>query len=185
MAKILILVYSAHGGTYALAEEIAAGVLESGSEYWLRKVPGSQGDCPVVSRQDYQNADGWIVGSPAYFGNMAAPMQAFFDTLGGFWSQGGLQGKPAAVFTSASSLHGGQEAALLAMHIPLLHLGAVIVGIPFYQTGLDKTTSGGTPYGASHWAPLPSTPLSESEKTLARVLGKRVALIAQQLVVRC
>ncbi len=185
MTKILVLFYSAHGSTEALAQAICDGLLDSGSEYILRRVTGSFGKCPVVSQEDYQNADGWIVGSPAYFGNMAAPMQAFFDTLGGFWGNGGLQGKPAAVFTSASSLHGGHESTLLAMHVPLLHLGAVIVGIPYYQTPLEKTQAGGTPYGASHWAITPSTPLTLIEEELAQILGRRVGLISQQLKIRC
>ena len=188
MSKILVLYYSTHGSTFQLARCICEGVLEGGSEYILRTVPSSSsslGGAPLVAPEDYKGADGWIIGSPTRFGNMAAPMQAFFDSLGAFWHAGGLDGKPAAVFTSASSLHGGHESTLLSMHVPLLHLGAVIVGIPYYQTVLAETSSGGTPYGASHWARQPSSELTEDEKALATALGKRVALISQKLKNLC
>jgi len=181
MSKILVLYYSTHGATLQLARSICEGVLEGGSEYVLRAVAGSCGEIPLVTPDDYRQADGWIVGSPTRFGNMAAPMQAFFDSLGAFWHAGGLNGKPVGVFTSASSLHGGHESTLLAMHVPLLHLGAIIVGIPYFQTALADTFSGGTPYGASHWAKKSTTALTEDEKSLAIALGKRVAIISQKL----
>ena len=185
MTKILVLYYSTHGATLDLARNICDGVLDAGCEYVLRTVPSSrpsiEGGAPIVSVEDYTTADGWIIGSPTRFGNMAAPMQAFFDSLGSFWMSGGLNGKPAGVFTSASSLHGGHESTLLSMHIPLIHLGAVIVGIPYYQTCLNETLSGGSPYGATHWAPTTKTLLTDHEKKLAQTLGKRVACIATKL----
>lgn len=185
MSYVLVLYHSTYGATESLAKVICEGVLDAGGEYRLRKVEGATGECPVVTAEDYENAAAWIVGSPTRFGNMASAMKKFFDSLGGFWMQGGLKGKPVAVFTSTSSLHGGQESTLLSMHIPLLHLGGVIVGIPFYQTGLAQTQSGGTPYGASHWASAPGSVLTDSEKDLARVLGKRVTLLSQQITQPC
>jgi len=137
---------------------------------------------PYVSVEDLAECDGLLLGSPTRFGNMAAPMKHFLDGLGAQWVNGTLAGKPAAVFTSTASMHGGQESTLLSMQLPLLHHGCLIVGIPFTEAALSHTTSGGTPYGASHVAGANDDPQpSEDEATLARALGRRVADIARRL----
>ncbi|WP_267124793.1 NAD(P)H:quinone oxidoreductase, partial [Xanthomonas sacchari] len=137
---------------------------------------------PYVDASDLRECVGLALGSPTRFGNMAAPVKHFIDGLGADWASGTLAGKPAAVFTSTASLHGGQEATLLSMHLPLLHHGCLIVGIPYTEPLLSSTRSGGTPYGASHVAGADDDPQpSEEEAQLARALGRRLAEIAQRL----
>ena len=137
---------------------------------------------PYVEVRDLEECAGLALGSPTRFGNMAAPMKHFLDSTGAQWQNGALAGKPAAVFTSTSSQHGGQESTLLSMMLPLLHHGMLIVGIPFTEPALNNTTSGGTPYGASHVAGFGSElPISDDEKRLATALGRRLAEVAQKL----
>ncbi|MEM1080456.1 MAG: NAD(P)H:quinone oxidoreductase [Pseudomonadota bacterium] len=191
MSEILILVHSTHGNTLALAREIARGVESVGHQARLRSVPPitsalspepttwpDQGPA-LVERSDLAECDGLILGSPTRFGNMAAALKHFLDATGSEWFSGTLTDKPAAVFTSTSSLHGGQEATLLSMMIPLLHHGMILVGLPYTEKALSTTTTGGTPYGASHWSgPDSDRPLSDDEIKLGRALGKRVAKVA-------
>lgn len=192
---ILILYYSRYGATKAMAHHIARGV-ESSSKLGarLRTVPAvspvvekAEPSIPeegslYVTKADLQNAKGIILGSPTRFGNMAAPLKHFLDGTSDLWLSGSLINKPAAVFTSSSSMHGGQESTLLSMILPLIHHGAYIVGIPYSEPALTLTQTGGTPYGASHVAGKDSkNPLSEDEKTLCFALGKRVASLALQL----
>lgn len=195
MTEILILYYSRHGATKKLAQAIARGVeMVEGAQAKLRtvaeisnvceqtepKIP-EQG-CIYASEQDLQQCDGLIIGSPSHFGNMAAPLKYFIDQSSSTWMSGGLNGKPGAVFTSSSSLHGGQESTLFAMMTPLLHHGMMIVGIPYSETELLHTTTGGSPYGSTHFAgDNNSQQLSDSEIKLANALGKRVAVTAQKL----
>jgi NAD(P)H dehydrogenase (quinone) len=195
MADILILYYSRSGSVAQLARRIARGVDEvPGMQARLRTVPPvaavttvaappePEDGAPYVERSDLVDCAGLILGSPTRFGNMAAPLKHFIDSLGAEWASGCLVGKPAAVFTSTASMHGGQESTLLSMLVPLLHHGMLITGIPFTEGQLSSTTSGGTPYGASHWTgPEGSTVLSEDERVLARALGRRVAQIAHKL----
>jgi NAD(P)H dehydrogenase (quinone) len=137
---------------------------------------------PYATHDDLVQCCGLILGSPTRFGNMAAPVKFFLDGTSALWVSGALEGKPAAVFTSTQTLHGGQESTLLSMMIPLLHHGMILVGLPFTQRGLSDTRSGGTPYGASHVAALSGHgELSESERELARALGTRVATLADRL----
>ncbi len=195
MADILILYYSRGGAVAALARQIARGVeAVEGMQARLRTVPPvaavtqvvapavpDQG-APFVDLQDLESCAGLILGSPTRFGAMAAPLKQFIDGLGGLWAAGTLVDKPAAVFTSTATQHGGQESTLLSMLIPLLHHGMLPVGIPFTESALNTTTTGGTPYGASHVAGArDELALSEDEKTLARALGRRVARIAHRL----
>ena len=193
MTEILVLYYSRFGATEALAREVCRGV-DSVAESRLRTVPAvstvteaTQPDLPdsgppYATREDLADCAGLILGSPTRFGNMAAPVKYFLDGTGSEWLKGTLSGKPAAVFTSTSTLHGGQEATLLSMAIPLLHHGMLLVGIPFTEPELSTTTTGGSPYGASHttWN-RESDGLSEEEISLARALGRRVASIAVRL----
>ncbi|HMB55739.1 MAG TPA: NAD(P)H:quinone oxidoreductase [Arenimonas sp.] len=194
MRDVLILYYSRSGSVAQLARQIARGVEEAGLQARLRTVPAvapvtqiaasavPEDGAPYVERRDLAECAALILGSPTRFGNMAAPLKHFLDGTGAEWASGTLVGKPAAVFTSTSTMHGGQEATLLSMMIPLLHHGAVIVGIPYTEPALSATRSGGTPYGASHVAGSDDkAPLSEEEKQLARALGKRVAEIARKL----
>jgi NAD(P)H dehydrogenase (quinone) len=137
---------------------------------------------PYVGHADLAECAGVIIGSPTRFGNMAAPMKHFIDSLGAEWASGTLVGKPAAVFTSTATMHGGQESTLLSMMLPLLHHGCVLVGIPYTEPALNTTRTGGTPYGASHVAGLEDDPHpSDDEATLARALGRRVAQVAAKL----
>jgi len=192
--KILILYYSAGGHTAQMARLIARGVEEvSGAHAVLRTVPALKHPAPEVpddgpawvTRADLSECAGLILGSPTRFGNMAAPLKAFIDTLGGEWFSGTLIGKPAAAFTSTGSLHGGQESTLLSMHIPLLHHGMLIVGLPYSEADLMTTSSGGTPYGASHWAGAKGErEISREEQRLCGALGARVARIAGKLNVQ-
>ena len=195
MAEILVLYYSRGGSVARLARQIARGIGEvPGMSARLRTVPPvaavtqtsappvPDDGAPYVEIADLAECDGIVLGSPTRFGNMAAPVKHFLDGLGAEWVNGTLAGKPAAVFTSTASMHGGQESTLLSMHLPLLHHGCLIVGIPFTEPALSHTTSGGTPYGASHVAGTQAdSQLTDDEAQLARALGHRVADIARRL----
>ncbi len=195
MPYILILYYSRHGATAAMARLIARGVEEiSGIEARLRTVPAVSAVCeatedsvpptgaPYATSDDLRHCLGLALGSPTRFGNMAAPVKYFLDGTSSLWMAGALIGKPAAVFTSTSSLHGGQETTLLTMMLPLLHHGMLILGLPYSETDLLRTTSGGTPYGPSHLAGGESNqPLTEEEKRLCQALGRRLAGVALAL----
>lgn len=195
MLTVLILYYSRTGATKAMAEYIGRGVESiEGVEARLRTVPAVSPSTQVatpsipndgalyVSLEDLQDCHALIMGSPTRFGNMAAPLKYFLDTSSQQWFNGTLIGKLAAVFTSSASLHGGQESTLLSMMLPLFHHGMVLAGIPYSESELSRTTSGGTPYGASHHAGGDNNILlSSSEKTLCLALGKRIALLAQKL----
>ncbi len=195
MSEILVLYYSRGGSVARLARQIARGVGEvPGMSARLRTVPPVSAltqpaappvpdeGAPYVEAQDLVECAGIALGSPTRFGNMAAPVKHFLDGLGAEWASGTLAGKPAAVFTSTASMHGGQESTLLSMQIPLLHHGCVIVGIPFTEPALSHTRTGGTPYGASHVAGVADDPQpSDEEVQLARALGRRLATIARKL----
>src|ERR1700728_1536123 len=195
MNEILILYYSRQGSTAALARHVGRGV-ESvrGMQARLRTVPAvsaateralplvPEAGPPYATREDLSQCCGLILGSPTRFGNMAAPLKFFLDGTSALWISGALVGKPAAVFTSTQTLHGGQESTLLSMMVPLLHHGMYLVGLPYTEAGLTDTRSGGTPYGASHVAALSGHgELSETERELARALGNRVAALAARL----
>ena len=195
MSDILVLFDSGYGMTEALAREVCLGVDSvPGMASRLRTVPAVSStiehpDAPVpesgppyVEPADLDECAGLVLGSPTHFGNMTASLKYFFDNTITEWLSGTLAGKPAGVFTSTSSLHGGQETTLLTMAIPLLHHGMILVGIPYTETALSATTTGGTPYGASHvsWSRRQDS-LSDDEKTLARALGRRVADIGSRL----
>jgi NAD(P)H dehydrogenase (quinone) len=195
MAEILVLYYSRHGNVAAMAHKIAHGVEEvPGFRARLRTVPAVSAVCeavedsipatgpPYASHADLTECAGLILGSPTRFGNMAAALKYFLDGTGGLWLSGALIGKPAAVFTSTGSLHGGQESTLISMMLPLLHHGMLLVGVPYSESDLMNTASGGTPYGASHTAGLDDNrALTEEEKRLCRALGRRVAEVAARL----
>lgn len=191
---VLVLYYSRHGATRTMAEQIARGVEQSGVEARLRTVPAVSATCEAVSdsipsegdlycsEQDLANCAGLALGSPTRFGNMAAPMKYFIDSTSNLWLNGALINKPAAVFSSSSSLHGGQETTLLSMMLPLMHHGMVICGLPYSESELLSTRSGGTPYGATHLAGNDSDrPLDSEEASLCLAQGKRLGLLAQQL----
>jgi len=193
--EILILYYSRNGNVAQLARLIARGVEEiEGVRARVRQVPPvasvtetAQPPVPeegalYVELRDLHECAGLIMGSPTRFGNMAAPMKQFIDSTPAEWVSGALAGKPGAVFTSTSTMHGGQESTLLSMMIPLLHHGMLIVGIPFTEQALNTTTTGGTPYGASHVSGVNrDRPISNDEHMLARALGRRVADVARRL----
>lgn len=195
MSEILILYYSRHGAVAEMGRLIARGVEEvAGMQARLRSVPAvsavceaSEGDIPAqgppyATLDDLRDCSGLALGSPTRFGNMAASLKYFLDGTSGLWISGALAGKPAAVFTSSSSMHGGQESTLLSMMVPLLHHGMLVMGLPYSEVDLLHTKSGGTPYGASHVAgPDDKWPLSEEEKRLCRAQGKRLAEAAQRL----
>ncbi|MCY7313806.1 MAG: NAD(P)H:quinone oxidoreductase [Pseudoxanthomonas sp.] len=195
MADILVLYYSRGGSVARLAQHVARGVGEvDGMGARLRTVPPvavstqtalppvPEAGAPYVQAQDLEECAGLLLGSPTRFGNMAAPLKHFIDGLGAQWASGTLVGKPAGVFTSTATQHGGQESTLLSMQIPLLHHGCLIVGIPYTEPALSSTCTGGSPYGASHVAGGANDPeLSQDEMTLARALGRRVAEIARRL----
>ena len=195
MQDILILYYSRHGSTARLAEQIARGVNSvTGCNARIRTVPSVSTDtqatapavpaegAPYATNTDLAECAGLIMGSPTRFGNMAAALKYFLDGTASDWLSGSLAGKPAGVFTSTSSLHGGQETTLLTMALPLIHHGMVLVGVPFSEAALTETTTGGTPYGASHLAKEQSqTSPSDAEAKVAQTLGKRVAEIALKL----
>jgi len=183
MTKILVLYHSRLGSVEKLASLIARGVesIEATIEADESSVPKS--GAPYASLDDLKTCDGLILGSPTRFGNMSAEMKHFLDSTSSIWMSGDLQGKPAAVFSSSSSMHGGQESTLLSMMNPLLHHGMLIVGIPYSEKALSKTSTGGTPYGATHVAGSNNqNPISDDEKTLSIALGKRVAEIASRLI---
>ena len=195
MTEVLVIYYSRNGSTAELARQICRGIESVPSvTAKLRTVPAvtaeSDGPArlvpavgpPYATYDDLRHADGLVLGSPTRFGNMAAPLKHFLDGTSSLWVSGALAGKPAGVFTSTQTIHGGQEATLLSMMIPLLHHGMYLVGIPYTESALNETRGGGTPYGASHFAngSIDST-LTEHEKSLAQALGRRVALLAQRL----
>jgi len=195
MSDILVLYFSLYGATESLAREVCIGVDSvPGMASRLRTVapvstaveasegPVPESGPPFATLSDLDECTGLILGSPTHFGNMTAALKHFFDGTVTQWMSGTLTGKPAGVFTSSSSLHGGQEATLLTMAVPLLHHGMIYVGLPYGEKGLSLTTSGGTPYGASHvsWG-RESDALSDHEKQLAQALGRRVADIAKRL----
>jgi NAD(P)H dehydrogenase (quinone) len=192
---ILVLYYSRNGHVAQLARLIARGIEEvPGMRARLRQVPPvapvtetaqapePEDGAPYVERHDLAECAALALGSPTRFGNMAAPLKHFLDSTGAEWASGTLAGKPAAVFTATSTMHGGQESTLLSMLLPLLHHGMLIVGIPFTEPALSATTSGGTPYGASHVTGSGGdNPISEHERELARALGRRLADVTRRL----
>lgn len=197
MTEILIVYYSRHGATAELARHAARGVesapgcratvrtvppVTAESERPVKAVPDS--GAPYATLEDLRRCDGLLLGSPTRFGNMAAPLKYFLDGTSTLWLDGTLSGKPAGLFSSTQTLHGGQETTLLSMALPLIHHGMLLVGIPFTERGLNQTRTGGTPYGATHVAGLAAqaAALSEDEVTLAQALGKRVAEVAATLV---
>jgi len=194
MAQILVLFYSRSGATLELARQVCRGVESvAGATAVLRTVPAvvTAVDGPAqpvppsgpayATPEDLAGADGLILGSPTRFGNMAAPLKHFLDCTGALWASGGLAGKPAAVFTSTQTLHGGQETTLMSMMLPLLHHGMILVGLPYTEGALHQTRSGGAPYGATHVSGISAGGLSAEEKELAQALGARVARIALRL----
>lgn len=191
MAPVLILFYSRHGATQKLAQAIARGVEAAGMEAMLRTVPALHTDAPqesladdgppFVTRKELADCSALALGSPTRFGNMAAPLKHFLDSTSDIWLKGALIDKPACVFTSSSSLHGGQETTLLTMMLPLLHHGMVCCGLPYSEPQLHATQTGGTPYGVSHVATNGNTQLSDDERSLCVVQGKRLATLATAL----
>ena len=193
--EILVLYYSQYGAVRQMAQLVARGVEQvPGARARLRTVPKVSAVCeatepsipetgaPYAEQRDLAECIGIAVGSPTRFGNMAAAMKYFWDSTGALWMQHALVGKPAALFTSTGTLHGGQESTLLSMMLPLLHHGMVIVGLPYSEPELSTTRQGGTPYGASHVAgPANDQPISEAEKKLCIALGKRLAQTALKL----
>ena len=191
---ILVLYYSRHGATAEMARQVARGIELAGMEARLRTVPAVSTDCEAVAPaipeqgaiyatlEDLKNCAGLALGSPTRFGNMAAPLKYFLDGTSSLWLTGELVGKPAGVFTSTASLHGGQETTLLSMLLPLLHHGMLVLGLPYSESALLETTGGGTPYGPSHFAGADGKrSLDEHEITLCRALGQRIAQTATQL----
>ncbi|TWI58587.1 NAD(P)H dehydrogenase (quinone) [Pseudomonas duriflava] len=191
---ILVLFYSRHGATAQMAHQISRGVEMGGMEARIRTVPSVSATCEATTPEipaegalyatldDLRNCSGLALGSPTRYGNMAASLKYFLDGTNSLWLTGELVGKPAAVFTSTASLHGGQESTLLSMMLPLLHHGMLIAGLPYSESALLETRGGGTPYGASHFAGTDGKrPLDEHEITLCRALGRRLAETAQKL----
>ena len=195
MADILVLYYSRYGNVAEMARYVGRGVESVKSCHALiRTVPPVSTVCeavaddisaqgpPFVTSDDLVRCDGIALGSPTRFGNMAAPLKYFLDTTGDIWLSGKLAGKPAAVFTSTSSLHGGQESTLLSMMLPLLHHGMIIMGVPYTEPALTSTQSGGTPYGASHVAGIESNnKVTEDEKQICMTMGARLAGLSLKL----
>lgn len=185
--NVLIVYYSKHGNSAKMAKFIARGIESQAHTNAIIRTVKPTGDedflpiDPIVSEKDLNSCDGLILGSPARFGNMAAALKQFIDETGLQWFSGTLSNKPAAVFTSSSSLHGGQETTLMSMILPLLHHGMIIVGLPYSEKSLLLTESGGTPYGASHWSGNNSERnIDKHEKNLCIALGKRVAKVAHK-----
>lgn len=192
---VLVLYYSRSGHTAQLARLIARGVEEiPGMQARLRQVPPvapvtevahppePDDGAPYATKADLTGCVGLALGSPTRFGNMAAPLKYFLDATGAEWASGALVGKPAVVFTSTSTMHGGQESTLLSMALPLLHHGMLLLGLPYTEAALTATQSGGSPYGASHVAGAKGdNPISEHERDLARALGRRLAETARKL----
>jgi NAD(P)H dehydrogenase (quinone) len=195
MPEVLVLYYSATGSVRALAQSVARGVESvEGMRARVRTVPKvapvveraepavPQEGAPYVEARDLEECAALALGSPTRFGNMAAPLKYFIDGLGPQWARGTLSGKPAAVFTSTATMHGGQEATLLSMMLPLLHHGMLIVGVPYTEPDLNSTRSGGTPYGATHVSgPANDRPVNDEESRLAFALGKRLATFTRKL----
>lgn len=195
MTEVLVLYYSRGGSVARLARQIARGIGEvEGVSARLRTVPPvapvtveaappePEDGAPYVEKRDLAECAGLLIGSPTRFGNMAAPMKHFIDTLGAEWATGTLAGKPAAVFTSTASMHGGQESTLLSMMIPLFHHGMLVMGLPYTHAELMTTSTGGSPYGATHWSGIAGDKaLSDDEKRLAIALGRRLAENAAKL----
>ncbi|HEX7036443.1 MAG TPA: NAD(P)H:quinone oxidoreductase [Pseudomonadales bacterium] len=192
---VLVLYYSRSGGTANLARHVARGVQQSGLDARLRTVPpvsaAIEQTLPPIpdsgavycTKADLADCAGLAIGSPTRFGNMAAPLKYFLDGTVDLWLSHRLCGRPAAVFCSTGSMHGGQESTLLTMMMPLLHHGMLLVGLPYSERALNETTSGGTPYGASHVSGVDGRPeLSEAEKTLAQALGARLGDVARRLL---
>ena len=191
---ILVLFYSRNGSTSEMARQIARGIEQGGLEARLRTVPAISAECEAVapaipdegamyaSLDDLKNCSGLALGSPTRFGNMAAPLKYFLDGTSNLWLTGALVGKPAGVFTSTASLHGGQESTLLSMLLPLMHHGMLVTGLPYSESALLHTTAGGTPYGPSHHAGADGKRgLDEHEIALCRALGQRLATMARKL----
>ncbi len=191
---VLVLYYSRHGAVRTMAQHIARGIEQTGIEARLRTVPAISTVCeataatipadgaPYCSEADLAHCAGLALGSPTRFGNMAAPLKYFIDSTSSLWLNGALIDKPACVFSSSSSLHGGQESTLLSMMLPLLHHGMVLAGLPYSAPELIATRSGGTPYGATHVAGKDSNlPVDETELSLCRAQGKRLGRLAAQL----
>lgn len=195
MLEILVLYYSRYGGTAEMANRIARGVEEvPGVCAKIRTVPSVSSVCeaveeavpdegaPYATMDDLKNCAGLALGSPTHFGNMAASLKYFIDSASELWFSGALRGKPAGVFTSTASMHGGQEATLLSMMIPLFHQGMVLVGVPSSESALNETTTGGTPYGPSHYeGGKNKLGFSDEEKAICRAFGKRLAKAALAL----
>ena len=194
MTEILVLYYSRYGATAQLARHIATGVEKSGAVARVRTVPPvttnlndaarpvpEQGP-PYATTRDLEETDGLILGSPTRFGNMAAPMKYFLDGTSGLWASGTLVDRPFAVFTSTSTMHGGQETTLLSMALPLIHQGMLWVGVPYTVPELTSTSSGGSPYGASHVAGADGKrEITREERRIAEALGERVGQVAARL----
>ncbi|WP_373087550.1 NAD(P)H:quinone oxidoreductase [Zhongshania sp.] len=190
---VLVLYYSRHGATERLAQQIARGVEQAGVEARIRTVPAVSAACEATadeipesghlyaSEDDLRDCAGLLLGSPTRFGNMAAPLKYFLDGTSSLWMSGALIGKPAGVFTSSASMHGGQESTLLTMMMPLLHHGMVIAGLPYSEAALTTTQSGGTPYGASHVAGQDGRAVDSTELELAAALGRRIAALSKKL----
>jgi len=195
MAEILVLYYSRYGSTAQLATQVARGINSvTGANARIRTVPAVSAETetvenaipeqgpPYASQADLRECNGLVLGSPTRFGNMAAALKYFIDGSAGAWASGHLEGKPAGVFTSTSSLHGGQETTLLSMALPLIHHGMLLVGIPYSEPALNTTRTGGTPYGATHVAyEKTATELTAEEAAIAQTLGRRVTEIAVRL----
>jgi NAD(P)H dehydrogenase (quinone) len=195
VSEILVLYYSRNGSVRELANQIARGIESvAGATARIRTVPPvapthdpaahavPDAGAPYVTHDDLRECAGLALGSPTRFGNMAAPLKHFLDTTGAEWASGTLVGKPAVVFTSTASLHGGQETTLVSMMLPLFHHGMLLLGIPYTDPGLNKTRSGGTPYGASHFAGANGDePITEDEKAMCRGLGRRLAETVRKL----
>lgn len=190
MGPVLVLYYSRHGATAALARAISIGIEAAGVAAQIRTVApiDSQSNSeetndgpPLVTLEDLRACSGLALGSPTRFGNMAAPLKQFLDSTSKLWLDGALIDKPASVFCSSSSLHGGQETTLLSMLIPLLHHGMVCAGLPYSEPALHTTTTGGTPYGVTHVAMLNQNTLSDEEKQLCIAQGRRLATLAKAL----
>jgi NAD(P)H dehydrogenase (quinone) len=195
MKDILVLYYSRSGKVRTLARAVAHGIEQvPGARARIRTVPAvspvseqtapsvPDTGAPYAELADLEQCSGLALGSPTRFGNMAAPLKHFLDSTGALWLRGALAGKPAAAFTSTATLHGGQEATLLSMMVPLLHHGMLIVGLPYTESALGKTATGGTPYGASHVSGMSDErPISDDERTLCLALGRRLAETAAKL----
>lgn len=198
MSEILVLYYSRNGATAELARQVCRGIesvagvaarlrtvppVSAESEGPAKRVPDS--GAPYATLADLRETQGLVLGSPTRFGNMAAPLKYFLDGTSSLWLDGGLAGKPAGVFTSTQTQHGGQETTLISMMLPLIHHGMYLVGIPYTEAALTTTRTGGSPYGASHISGHDAgARLSDDEKHLAQVLGRRVAELAERLAAR-